>query len=63
MTRIKYFSIIFELASPLAIGSGENANTDSDIILDSSGKPTIPATAIAGVFRNYLNVGEYSELF
>ena len=63
MNRIKYFSIVFELASPLAIGSGENANTDSDIILDSSGKPTIPATAIAGVFRNYLNVGEYSELF
>lgn len=55
MNRIKYFSIVFELASPLAIGSGENANTDSDIILDSSGKPTIPATAIAGVFRNYLN--------
>lgn len=55
MNRIKYFSIVFELASPLAIGSGENANTDSDIILDNSGKPTIPATAIAGVFRNYLN--------
>lgn len=55
MNRIKYFSIVFELASPLAIGSGENANTDSDIILDSSGKPTIPATAIAGVFRNYLD--------
>ena len=31
MTRIKYFSIIFELASPLAIGSGENANTDSEM--------------------------------
>lgn len=55
MNRIKYFSIVFELASPLAIGSGENANTDSDIILDSSGKPTIPATAIAGVFRHYID--------
>lgn len=63
MNKIKYFNIIFRLASPLAIGSGESANTDSDIILDSNGVPTIPATAIAGVFRNYLEVQGENDIF
>ncbi|MGN0599695.1 MAG: RAMP superfamily CRISPR-associated protein [Oscillospiraceae bacterium] len=63
MSRIKYFNIVFRLASPLAIGSGENANSDSDIILDSSNKPTIPATAIAGVFRHYLGAQGRNDVF
>lgn len=63
MNRIKYFNIVFRLASPLAIGSGENANSDSDIILDSCGKPTIPATAIAGVFRHYLGAQGQNDVF
>ena len=54
MSRIKYFNVVFRLASPLAVGSGENANTDSDVILDSRGMPVIPATALAGVFRHFL---------
>ena len=63
MSRIKYFNIVFRLASPLAIGSGANANSDSDIILDSCGKPTIPATAIAGVFRHYLGAQGQNDVF
>lgn len=63
MHRIKYFNIVFRLASPLAIGSGENANSDSDIILGSSGKPIIPATAIAGVFRHYLGAQGKNDVF
>ena len=55
MSRIKYFNVVFRLASPLAVGSGENANTDSDVILDSRGMPVIPATALAGVFRHFLD--------
>lgn len=43
------------LLSPLSIGSGENAQTDKDVIVDSLGSPFIPATAIAGVFRNYVS--------
>ncbi len=63
MSRIKYFNIVFRLASPLAIGSGENANSDSDIIIDSCGKPTAPATAIAGVFRHYLGAQGQNDVF
>lgn len=44
-----------KLVSPLIVGSGENDNTDTDILRDSKGEPYIPGTAIAGVFRNYSN--------
>lgn len=50
----KYGRIEFTLKSPLATGSGINWYTDHDIIKDSSGKPFIPASAIAGVTREYL---------
>ena len=48
---IKYYKITFTLASPLAMGCGENYLTDSDIIRDSRGLPYIPGTALAGVYR------------
>ncbi len=61
MNRV-YYLMELRLVSPMSIGSGETEYTDHDIILDSRGKPMIPATAIAGVFRHYLNdVGD--ELF
>ncbi len=53
MNRV-YYLMELRLASPMSIGSGEAEYTDHDIILDSRGKPIIPATAIAGVFRHYL---------
>ena len=49
----KYYKITFNLASPLALGSGENDNTDKDLIRDSVGNPFIPASSIAGVVRDY----------
>ncbi len=60
---LKYYNIIFRLVSPLAIGSGENANTDKDIILDSRGVPVIPASAVAGVFRHFLGAEGPDERF
>ena len=50
----KYFRVILTLKSPLTIGSGENEKTDSDVIVDSSGRPFIPATSLVGVIRNYV---------
>lgn len=49
--------------SPIAVGSGKSEYTDSDVLVDSEGKPFIPGTTIAGVCRHYLedqgeNVGE-----
>lgn len=54
MSKINYFRINFSLASPLSVGSGENVNTDSDIILDSRNKPVIPASSIAGIIHHFL---------
>lgn len=50
--KIQYYKMRFRLVSPLSVGSGSNANTDSDVVLDSLGRPVIPATAFAGVIRH-----------
>ena len=50
----KYYRIDMTLKSPLSIGSGENENTDKDVIVDGGGIPFIPATSLAGVIRNYI---------
>ena len=50
----KTYRLDIKLKSPLAIGSGENVNTDSDVIVDNTGKPFIPASSLAGVLRNYV---------
>lgn len=49
LTGKKYYRITFTLDSPLALGSGENHHTDKDLMLDSAGKPYIPASSLAGV--------------
>ena len=57
--KIAYYKIKFRLAAPLAIGSGESRNTDSDVVLDSRNKPVIPASAFAGIIRHYNGI-EYN---
>ena len=52
--NITFFKVRFTLDSPLAVGSGENANTDSDVILDSRNNPVIPASSIAGIIHHFL---------
>lgn len=49
-----YYKLDISLISPISIGSGLNVDTDKDVILDSTGKPFIPATSIAGVLKNYI---------
>ncbi len=44
-----------ELLSPMLIGSGNNDNSDIDILVDNAGKPFIPATSFVGVLKNHLN--------
>jgi len=51
-TRI-YYRLEMTLESPMAVGSGENRNTDHDVVVDANGNPFIPATTIAGVLRSY----------
>ena len=60
--NITFFRVRSRLASPLAVGSGENANTDCDVILDSRDMPVIPASSFAGVIRHFLiDTGKYSD--
>ena len=58
VVKKKYYKVKFTLASPLALGSGENDNTDNDLIRDASGRPYIPASSIAGVVREKLEKNE-----
>lgn len=41
------------LASPLSVGSGEQEDTDADIILNARGVPYIPGSGLAGALRAY----------
>lgn len=45
-----------ELLSPALIGCGRNDRTDSDLLLDSTGKPFIPATSFVGVLKHFIEV-------
>lgn len=51
-----YYALDIELASPLSVSSGNNDNSDADVIRDHEGNPFVPGTSIAGAFRNYMNM-------
>lgn len=55
MKRHVYYRIELMLAAPLSIGNGKNEGTDHDVIRGKDGKPYIPASSIAGVFRHTLD--------
>ncbi len=55
MKRHVYYRIEMQLASPMSIGSGRNEATDHDAVRGKDGKPYIPASSIAGVFRHTLD--------
>ena len=54
LTEKRYLRMQFELASSMSIGSGNNDQTDSDVLRDSRGIPYIPGTAAAGATRHVL---------
>lgn len=64
MNRI-FLKATMVCVSPIAVGSGKSEYTDSDVLVDSEGRPFIPGTTIAGVCRHYLeDQGEnVSDLF
>ncbi|MDP2160033.1 MAG: RAMP superfamily CRISPR-associated protein [Flavobacterium sp.] len=45
---------IIELQTPMLIGSGDNENSDIDILRDVGGNPFIPATSFVGVLKEHL---------
>ena len=42
-----YYCISFRLSSPLAVGSGQNEETDKDLMRNGNNVPYLPASAIA----------------
>lgn len=50
--RKRYLRMNIQLISSLSIGSGENGNTDHDILVNANGIPYIPGSAVAGVTRH-----------
>lgn len=50
----RYYRIEFTFASALSIGSGENSNSDKDLLLNRNGDPYIPASSLAGIYRSKL---------
>lgn len=64
MNKIKkYYRITFQLASPLAVSSGEDITTDRDIVKDSRGIPYIPGSALAGVYRKLFSENTAKKYF
>lgn len=59
----KYCRIKFRLISSMAIGSGENQYSDSDMMKNSYGAPYIPASAIAGVVRERLQEKDPDRIY
>lgn len=51
----RYLKMHIRIASSLSIGSGENENTDHDILVNAEGIPYIPGSAVAGVTRHALS--------
>ncbi|MGN0299446.1 MAG: RAMP superfamily CRISPR-associated protein [Lachnospiraceae bacterium] len=53
----------FCLKTPLCISSGEELETDKDVICDFDGNPLIPAASLAGAMRDYLSLDSQTESF
>lgn len=63
MRRRVYYRVELKLRSALSIGAADSTLTDSDVILDSRGKPLIPATSLAGVYRSYFDEVTALQMF
>ena len=53
MKKIIY-KIEFALASALSVGNGTSIETDNDVLRRKDGKPYIPGTAFAGIYRSFI---------
>ena len=62
MTHI-YYRLKITLESPMSIGSGNEDETDGDIVLNSKNEPYIPGTSLAGIYRSLFNEQEKKDFF
>lgn len=57
----KYYAAELSLASPMAVSSGEDYESDADLIRNRDGELFIPGTSLAGALRNYISRKEDCE--
>lgn len=58
-----YYRLVLELKSALSIGSADSVQTDNDVVLDSRGKPLLPATSLAGLYRSFFDEVHALKIF
>lgn len=63
MSKHIYYKVTLTLTSPMSIGSGSAAKTDSDIVRNGIGMPIIPATTLAGIYRSVVTGDMQNKLF
>lgn len=63
LLKKRYYRITFSLTSPLSVGCGKNENSDKDIVVNSLGKPYIPASALAGIYRSLFEEDKAKKYF
>ncbi|WKV07858.1 RAMP superfamily CRISPR-associated protein [Thermoanaerobacterium sp. CMT5567-10] len=59
--RVIFVSGILKLETPCMIGSGNDTNTDIDVVKDKNDIPYIPGSSIAGVLRTFLSDGSKED--
>ena len=57
-----YYRLTLKNTTPLAIGSGQEGETDKSIARDSYGNPVIPATALAGAISHQISIKDQEIL-
>ena len=55
MNKKIYYRYRFETLSALSLGGADSLETDSDVAVDGLGRPFVPASSLAGVFRSTLS--------
>lgn len=57
------YRVVLGLRSVLSIGAADSVQTDHDVVLDSRGKPLLPATSLAGLYRSRFDELRAMEIF
>ena len=57
----KYYTVKIKLDSPLCVSSGDDMNTDADVLRNGTGEVFVPGSSLAGAFRDYSGVTDTGE--
>lgn len=61
--RKVYYEIVFKTETAMNIGCGVNDNSDRDVLKDGAGRPFIPGSTMAGIYRSIFNETEDTKKY